>query len=167
MNTLRLDIINLHAPYRVRQRDEKPQTYYFKTDFGIEFNISLEEDFSIVPSGAYALDITNREHKRSPLDPKFKQTLITIVEEFFEQNNDVMLYITETGDKKQAFRDRLFVRWFNMYEHKDRYFIQTAEGMMEEQMNFMAIISRKDNPHLYEKVEEFNEIVSILFSNFQ
>ena len=104
MNTLRLDIINLHAPYRVRQRDDKPQTYYFKTDFGIEFNISLEEDFSIVPSGAYALDITNREHKRSPLDPKFKQTLITIVEEFFEQNNDVMLYITETGDKKQAFR---------------------------------------------------------------
>ena len=57
MNTLRLDIINLHAPYR----------------------------------------------------------------EFFEQNNDVMLYITETGDKKQAFRDRLFVRWFNTYEHKDRY----------------------------------------------
>jgi hypothetical protein len=39
--------------------------------------------------------------------------------------------------------------------------------MMEEQMNFMAIISRKDNPHLYEKVEEFNEIVSILFSNSQ
>ena len=32
MNTLRLDIINLHAPYRVRQRDDKPQTYYFKTD---------------------------------------------------------------------------------------------------------------------------------------
>lgn len=59
-------------------------------------------DFSFVPSGAYALDITNREHKRSPLDPKFKQTLITIVEEFFEQNNDVMLYITETGDKKQS-----------------------------------------------------------------
>lgn len=27
--------------------------------------------------------------------------------------------------------------------------------------------SRKDNPHLYEKVEEFNEIVSILFSNSQ
>ena len=76
MNTLRLDIINLHAPYRVKQREDKPQTYYFKTDFGIEFNISLEEDFSIVPSGAYALDITNREHKRSPLDPKFKQILI-------------------------------------------------------------------------------------------
>ena len=52
MNTLRLDIINLHAPYRVRQREDKPQTYFFKTDFGIEFNISLEEDFLIVPSGA-------------------------------------------------------------------------------------------------------------------
>ena len=76
MNTLRLEIINLHAPYRVKQREDKPQDYYFKTDYGVEYDISLEEDFSIVPSGAYALDITNREHKRSPLDPKFKLTLI-------------------------------------------------------------------------------------------
>ena len=79
MNTLRLDIINLHAPYRVKQREDKPQTYYFKTEFGVEYQISLEEDFSIVPSGTYALDITNREHKRSPLDPKFKLTLIAII----------------------------------------------------------------------------------------
>jgi hypothetical protein len=105
MNTLRLDIINLHAPYRVKQREDKPQHYYFRTDYGVEYDISLEEDFSIVPSGVYALDITNREHKRSPLDPKFRMTLIAIVEEFFERNNDVMLYVTETGDEKQSFRD--------------------------------------------------------------
>jgi hypothetical protein len=59
-----------------------------------------------------------------------------------------MLYVTETGDEKQSFRDRLFVRWFNTYEHHDKYYIQTAEGQMEGQMNFMAIISRKDNPRL-------------------
>jgi hypothetical protein len=103
MNTLRLEIINLHAPYRVKQREDKPQDYYFRTDYGVEYDISLEEDFSIVPSGVYALDITNREYKRSPLDPKFRMTLIAIVEEFFERNNDVMLYVTETGDKNNHF----------------------------------------------------------------
>lgn len=163
MNTLRLDIINLHAPYRVKQREDKPQTYYFKTEFGVEYQISLEEDFSIVPSGTYALDITNREHKRSPLDPKFKLTLIAIIEEFFEQNNDVMLYVTETGDEKQSFRDRLFVRWFNTYERHNFYYIKTAEGKMEGQMNFMAIISRKDNPRLQEVIQEFEDTILFIF----
>ena len=27
MNTLRLEIINLNAPYRVKQREDKPQHY--------------------------------------------------------------------------------------------------------------------------------------------
>lgn len=163
MNTLRLDIINLHAPYRVKQREDKPQTYYFKTEFGVEYQISQEEDFSIVPSGTYALDITNREHKRSPLDPKFKLTLIAIIEEFFDQNNDVMLYVTETGDEKQSFRDRLFVRWFNTYERHNFYYIKTAEGKMEGQMNFMAIISRKDNPRLQEVIQEFEDTILFIF----
>ena len=163
MNTLRLEIINLHAPYRVKQREDKPHTYSFKTEFGVEYHISLEEDFSIVPSGAYALDITNREHKRSPLDPKFKLTLIAIIEEFFERNNDVMLYVTETGDEKQSFRDRLFVRWFNTYERHNLYYIKTAEGKMEGQMNFMAIISRKDNPRLQEAIQEFEDTISFIF----
>ena len=74
-----------------------------------------------------------------------------------------MLYITETGDEKQSFRDRLFVRWFNTYEHHDLYYIQTAEGLMEGQMNFMAMISRKDNPNLQRAVQEFEDTVSFLF----
>ena len=68
-----------------------------------------------------------------------------------------MLYITETGDEKQETRNRLFLRWFNTYENRDRFFIRTAEGKMDGQMNFMAIISRRDNAHLAEVVEEFDD----------
>jgi len=53
MNTLRLEIINLHAPYRVKQREDKPQHYYFRTDYGVEYDICLEEDFSIVSAVCY------------------------------------------------------------------------------------------------------------------
>jgi hypothetical protein len=74
-----------------------------------------------------------------------------------------MLYLADTGDRKQAFRNRLFVRWFNLYEHRDRFIIETAEGKMDGQMNFLAIISRKDNPMLSVVLEEFNETVSFLF----
>ena len=59
-----------------------------------------------------------------------------------------MLYVTETKDEKQAVRNRLFVRWFNKYELHHQYVIRIAQGKMDGQMNFMAIILRKDNPKL-------------------
>ena len=74
-----------------------------------------------------------------------------------------MLYMAETGDEKQGFRNRLFVMWFNNYEKRKNYFLKTAEGKMEGQENFMAIISRIDNPRLPQVIEEFEETVSILF----
>ena len=55
------------------------------------------------------------------------------------------------------------IRWFNTYEHRDLYYIQTAEGMMEGQMNFVAIISRLTCPSLPLAIEEFSETISLLF----
>jgi hypothetical protein len=109
------------------------------------------------------LDIVNATHKASPNDIKFRQTLTAIIEEFFEQNNDVMLYITETGDEKQELRNRLFVRWFNTYENNDCFFIRVADGKMEGQNNFMALLARRDNSRLAEVIEEFDETVALLF----
>ena len=74
-----------------------------------------------------------------------------------------MLYVIETDDGKQSLRDRLFVRWFNTYEHHERFFIKTAEGKMDNQTNFMAIISRKDNPNLQQAITEFDETINFLF----
>ena len=74
-----------------------------------------------------------------------------------------MLYLAETGDRKQAFRNRLFVRWFHIYEHREHFYIKTAEGKMDGQMNFLAIISRKDNPNLSQAITEFDETISFLF----
>ena len=80
-----------------------------------------------------------------------------------KQNNEVMLYMTETGDEKQSFRNRLFIRWFNTYEYHDRYFIRIAEGKLDGEENFIAMLSRKDNPNLEKAVEEFDETINLLF----
>lgn len=163
MNALNLETINSASPYKVTLRVDSPWVLCFYTDFGVEYEIVIKPNDIFVPSGAYALDIVNVWHRPSPGDPKFRQTLMAIVEEFFRQNNDVMLYVTETRDSKQASRNRLFVRWFNTYEHHDRYVIKTAEGKMDGQMNFMAVILRRDNPRLQQVFEEFDETVAFLF----
>ena len=163
MNLLILDNINAKAPYQVMQMEELPYLFYFHTDFDVDYEISIKPNDAFVRSGAYTLDIRNIWNQVSPGDAKLRQTLMAIIEEFFRCNNDVLLYITETEDGKQSFRDRLFVRWFNTYEYHDRFFIQTAEGMMDGQKNFMAIISRKDNPKLKQAIIEFEETISFLF----
>ena len=163
MNALSLERINGYAPYKVTIDERVPYLFYFYTDFDVEYEICIKANDTFVPSGAFALDIRNKNDKPSPGDQKFRQTLMAIVEEFFRQNNDVMLYVTETKDEKQASRNRLFVRWFNTNEHRDQYVIKTAEGRMDGQMNFMAIILRKDNPRLQQVFEEFDETVAFLF----
>ena len=117
MNKLNLKNINLHAPYEVRERDDVKHEFYFWSEYGIEYDISFVPNHSIIPSGAYEIGINNRGHHTSPGDPKFLQTLTAIIEEFFNSNNDVMLYLAETGDGKQIFRNRLFVMWFNNYQN--------------------------------------------------
>ena len=164
MQILRLNNINLHAPYKVMQDPEKEFNFYFVSDTGTRFDIDFVFNDSIVPSGSYELGITNKKNRQSPLDPKLRLTILAIIEEFFEVNGEeAMLYLTETGDGKQAFRNRLFVRWFNNYEQREKYFIKTAEGKMDGQMNFLAILSRLDNPNLQLVIEEFNETISFLF----
>ena len=163
MNAPRLENINLHSPYRVWQTQEDSH-YYFQTDTGIQYDIVFAPDTSIINSGAYTIDIVNRQHVASPVDMKLRQTIIAIIEEFFEANgNEAMLYITETGDGKQMFRNRLFIRWFNLYSHHDKYIIKTAEGKMDGQDNFIAIFVCKTNPHAQYIIEVFELVTDILF----
>ena len=163
MNELSLERVNANAPYEVVRREGRYVHLFFCNDYGVDYEISFRPDDSIVTSGAFALDITRRTQKESPGDPKFRLTLVAIIEEFFWQNNDVMLYLTETGDGRQAMRNMLFIQWFNTYEHRDRYVIRAAEGRMEGQLNFMALFSRTDNPRLQQALDEFEETVSLLF----
>ncbi|MBO4801469.1 MAG: hypothetical protein J5545_06325 [Bacteroidaceae bacterium] len=163
MNALDFKSINEHAPYKVTTDANHPYLFYFYTDFDVEYEICIKANDTFVPSGAFSLDIRNKNDHASPGDEKFRQTLIAIVEEFFKKNNDVMLYVTETKDSKQASRNRLFVRWFKTYEHHEQYVIKKAEGKMDGQMNFMAIILRKDNPRLQQVFEEFDETIAFLF----
>ena len=108
MKKLRLVNINLHAPYKVMQDPERDNNFYFVSDSGARFDIDFTANESVIPSGAYEFGITNKRHERSPLDAKLRLTIFAIVEEFFEVNGqDTMLYLADTGDRKQAFRNRL------------------------------------------------------------
>ena len=160
MNPLDMNRICRLAPYKVWT--DNGIDYYIETNRGQIFVIGFMDDYSIWPTGAYQFTITNRNNQPSPLDKKLRETILLLIEAFFAANPDILLYICETSDGRQAFRSRLFIRWFNTYSKRDAYVMETAEVQDDKTRNFAALIVQKSNPRLKEILAEFDETISIL-----
>lgn len=160
MNPLNLTRINRLAPYKVWTEDGCD--YLIETSRGQIFVIGFMDDYSIWQTGAYQFTINNQSHQPSPLDLKLRDTILLLIEAFFTANPDILLYICETGDGRQAFRSRLFIRWFNTYAGRDAYVMKTAEVQEGKTKNFAALIVQKSNNRLAEIIAEFDETINIL-----
>ena len=159
MTPLDISAINVNAPYTVWSVGGN---YYFRTERGAIYKIGFMDDDTIWETGAYQFVIVNENGMPSPNDPLLRETIFCIIEDFFRLNPEILLYLCETGDAKQASRNRLFVRWFKEYTHNHLYYFDTVEIEADGIDNFAAIIVQKSNPLLQEIVETFNHIVSTL-----
>lgn len=81
--------INKKPCYRVTQVAD--DTVEFVTDSGVEYLINFMPDYTLWEEYAYQFVIINKNKKSSPNDPKLKDTLIYIVEDFFEENKNILL----------------------------------------------------------------------------
>lgn len=158
---LDIEEINSTAPYKVR-RSANDGFVVFTTEYGVSLTVGFCRTDLIQSDEAYEFVILNAEHKSSPRDPKVKDTIVTIVDSFFNSNNSTVLYICETGDGKQALRNRLFQDWFSGYSQKGNYvFLSTTIKDEENVRNYATIITRNDNPNLEAVVGEFYATVKL------
>ena len=101
MKPLSLDIINASAPYEVYWH-EKSRTYRFKSDFGVVLAIGFDDDDIIENAESYVFSIINVNKIPSPRDLKMRDTVMLIIENFFNINEAALLYICESGDGGEA-----------------------------------------------------------------
>lgn len=157
-----LDSFNSRSPYHAVP-SESAGFYEFVTDFGVRYSIGFMFDDSIISHNTYQFIISNINHKISPNDDKIKQVVTIMVDEFFKQDENVMLYICETGDGKQAMRNRLFQFWFSQYEHKEQYtFLSSSIKDFDGVINYATLVVRNSNPALSEVITEFTTTVQLL-----
>lgn len=162
MNALSLEAINRQTPYKVAESEE-PNYFEFFTKYDVHYSVGFMADEDLMQSEAYHLIIINVDNRRSPNDLGVKETVLAIIEEFFNQNVASLLYICETGDGKQSFRSKLFERWFYTYNKKAYYTFITSSIVDEEGVvNYATIIIRNDNPNLPTAVAEFTNTIQIL-----
>ena len=130
---------------------------------GAEFVIGFDED-DFISSESYQFIIVKANDVPSPMDKGVRDTVFVVIQEFFRANNSVMLYICDTGDGKQAMRSRLFHYWISSFLDKGKFTVlQSSVKDGEGIDNYYAIITRNDNPHAKEAINEFWE-TTYLFS---
>ena len=150
--------VNILSPYWVAYDGD---ALTFTTDYGIKYAVDFDEDTNPYFQ-AFWLNLTNLSNRPSPSDKKIAQTVICIIEEFFRQNPDILLYMCSTEGGKQAQRARLFLRWFNGAEQQKQYVARSAEIRGEEGRNeYVALIVQRSNPQLEEILATFDEEIAM------
>ena len=157
MQAFNLTRLNFHSPYKVWIENGSQK---FLTDYGVQYRIEFVENNNIwEDEKSYEFGILNENKKNSPNDSKVKETVQSIIEEFFLTNPDILLYQCETGDSRQAMRARLFTRWFNEFDKRDRFCVKVSILRDEEVDNYIAIIVQKSNPKLNDILRDFDEFI--------
>lgn len=149
-----------HAPYELVLAENN---FMFKTDFGIHYSVSFnKEDIVLGGCATYQLIIRKIEEKRSRHDPKMETTILAIINEFFDSNMEVMLYLCDTSDGREESRDRLFLSWFERYDNYKRFTICRAHTKVEGEGLFLCIVVDNRNPRLKAITDEFEEQAAML-----
>lgn len=157
MNSLSVENINTFSPYTVWGVDD---VLFFKTEHDVEYSVDFDKD-EIPEYDAYWLNLNNLNKKPSPNDVKVPQTVICIIEEFFDKNPDILLYMCSRYKDQQAQRARLFLRWFNGYKQREKYLIKSVDVRGEGLMEYVAMIVPRTHPNIDAISQRFDEEVAM------
>lgn len=161
MNKLSIQNINHNSPYKVwgTARDNE---YSFISDKGVLYGVNFSEEMEIAGIMACQFSFARINDMQGGFDENIRKTLMAIICEFFNANNDIMIYICDTSDGRESMRSRLFIHWFEEAEAKDRFEIRTASAIVEGQGFYTAIIVEKTHPQLKEIIEDYMYTAEIL-----
>ncbi len=149
-----------NAPYDLTLSDNN---FVFQTDLGIHYMVSFsKEDIVLGGCATYQLIIRKIEEEKSPHDPKVEATILAIVREFFRSNLEIMLYLCDTSDGREKYRNRLFLTWFDRNVEKNHFTICKAHATVEGEGLFLCIIVDNRNPKLKDITDDFEEKAALL-----
>ena len=161
MIQLSIDFINQKSNYNVVLSPYGELD--FITDYGVKYTISFVTEEYVGGCETYQFVIKRKKpDKRLPHDPKVEQTILTIIQEFFAENLNVLLYICDDSDGKEASRHRLFLNWFQKNADPERFTIRTAHATVENKGFYAAIIVENRNPLLKNIIEDFETTAQAL-----
>ena len=149
-----LERVNKIAPYEVSIEGKQ---FVFNTLYGLHYEVRFFEEQPIGGCETWQFSFAKANSGQTAEDPYVRFTLFAIIDEFFRENEDVLLYICDTSDNREAARNRLFIRWFKQSAQPDRFTIRSASTIIEGQGFYAAIIVENRNPLLTDITADFDK----------
>lgn len=153
--------------------DNITNTYNFTTRNNVLYRVAfvVDETFSSVSnqeiSNIFQLIIDKASDEPEPYDAKVSKTIEDIVERFFHNALNSMIYVCSEEDDKAKTRFKVFDRWYKKSDYKEFIvkidnIIQFKISETETQKLYTSFMFHQDNPTRQTLVEIYNQIEKTL-----
>jgi hypothetical protein len=147
-------------PYPLKEKDKL--TYQFTTDEGIVYFIYFLDysfmfaDYPSIANHVYTFNIDVIDSPLSKLmsDERIGLTVVEVIRLFFEEFNNVAIYICDSVDNRQLARKRKFDLWF--WKYNDGSIIKEDElAIVEGVKVYNTLLLHAQNEHFDEILHAF------------
>ena len=153
--------------------DNITNTYNFTTKNNILYRVAfvVDETFSAISNeeipNIFQLIIDKASDELEPYDAKVSKTIEDIVERFFHNVLNSMIYICSDENDKAKTRFKVFDRWYKKSEYKSFIvkidnIIQFKISETETQKMYTSFMFHQNNPTHQKLVEIYNQIEKTL-----
>jgi hypothetical protein len=146
----------------------KPDYYSFITNSGCEYHcyfFAFDTAVSAYPNLATKVFGFNLELKVKPitaigLDKRIAATVVTILKEFLNKEENAVVYICDNSDQREKARFHKFTNWFTTYNPGN--IIQLKGVIRAGNTNILnAMLIHKDNPEINQFIEAYEILTGI------
>lgn len=160
MFSLDIEQLNAISPYKIQLSEDK-KSLCFDTEYGLHYQVSFQKDESIFGKlQAYYILFapSNRTKHSHKYDDRVRIVISLIIKEFIVSTNRAIVYICESRDSLQAVRQRLFMKWFNLFkkEHGNLFKISSVSYQSDEWAFFGGVIVSNGNPNAEDYITILN-----------
>ena len=147
---------NLRHPYRFQKTDNN--TFCFETDSGQKYQAYFIE----FPTNNYRLYSFSfdKEEGLKYFDSRIKDTVITILSEFCNADNQILAYTCDVSDGHELARKRLFNKWFN-----DENNGSLTKVDFQSENIYVSLIAKKDFSAVNQAITDINQLFADVISN--
>lgn len=160
------------------QEEEDVTTAYFKsrtdTAYRVYFYPAMEyfdrlHENDLLYKFGYFFGFTKlapNENKVEPLDCRVRNTILVIINEFFEEKgvDKVLIFYCDNDDGKKSKRSICFENWYGLSETKtcfkkyDEEIVITGENGERIDVDYMSLIIECENPNIDPILIEFQSL---------
>jgi len=144
--------------------DTLTNSYIFATKNSILYRILFVADSTLetaarkeIPN-VFQLVINKESNEIEPYDPKVSRTVEIIIEHFFQNIQNSVLYICDNEEEKAETRYKIFDNWYKKSEFKK--YVSKINNIIEVDniVMYTSFLIRNENPDFNELVEIYMQI---------